>query len=264
MIYIWKEWKEQSRGVGLWLSLGVSMVTSLVILLQSLSFPVEQGLEVLLLSLYEMNLYLLPLLCLFLSSFSIMAEKEQKTLMILLSKKESYRRFLLKKSIAVHVVLAGVFLAWFFLLALPMKLLLPFRINIFLAFLLASSVLLVIFNQLGLFLGSVARTRLQLVGLVILLWFFLLYFIDLAFLYMLPAVTRGTIHLFSILYFLNPLHTIRFYLETSFQLLSLKHLSRLVQQMVWTSPVNYLILNIIIWTVIPFELAVRFHVKGER
>jgi ABC-2 type transport system permease protein len=261
-MYILKEWKEESRGVGIWIALAVSCTASMFILVQSRSFPPEQGFEAMLLSLYEMNLYLIPLLSLFISSLSIISEKEQKTLMIFLTKKESYRGFLLRKSIAVQTVLIGIFTVWNFVLALPMKFIQPFHLKSFLAYLIATIVLLFIFNQIGLLLGSFCNTRLQLTGTVIFSWFAFLYLLDLVFLYMLPTETKNTIQLFSAFYFLDPLHTIYFYLENALGLLSLNHLSKIVEQMVWMSPNYYLLTILLIWTVIPFELAVWFYRKG--
>lgn len=262
-MYILKEWKEESRSIGIWIALAISCVASMFILFQSRSFPSEQGFEAMLLSLYEMNLYLIPLLSLFISSLSIVSEKEQKTLMIFLTKKESYRGFLLRKSIAVQTVLIGIFIVWNFVLALPMKFIQPFHLKSFLAYLLAIVVLLFIFNQIGIFLGSFCKNRLQLTGTVIFSWFGFLYLLDLVFLYLLPSETKNTIEFFSAFYFLDPLHTIYFYLENALGLLSLDHLSKIVQQMVWMSPTYYLFIILLIWTVIPFELAVWFNRKGE-
>lgn len=261
-MFILKEWKEESRGVGVWIALAVSCAASMFILVQSRSFPPEQGFEAMLLSLYEMNLYLLPLLSLFIASLSIMAEKEQKTLMIFLTKKESYRSFLLRKSVAVQTVLIGIFTAWNFVLAVPMKFVQPFHLKSFLAYLLAVIVLLFIFNQIGLFLGSLCNTRLQLMGTVIFSWFGFLYLLDLVFLYLLPSETNNSIRFFSAFYFLDPLHTIYFYLENALGLLSLNHLSKIIEEMVWMSPTYYLLVILLIWTVIPFELAVWLNRKG--
>jgi ABC-2 type transport system permease protein len=183
--------------------------------------------------------------------------------MIFLTKKESYRGFLLRKSIAVQTVLIGIFTVWNIVLAVPMKFIQPFHLKSFLAYLLAMIVLQFIFNQIGLFLGSFCNTRLQLTGAAIFSWFVFLYLLDLVFLYLLPSETKNTIQVFSIFYFLDPLHTIYFYLENALGLLSLNHLSKIVQQMVWMSPTYYLMIILLLWTVIPFELSVRFYRKGE-
>lgn len=264
MTYIEKEWKEQSRGKGIWLSLGMVALVSLFILLQSRSLPAEEGFEVFLLSLYEMNVYLLPLLSMFLASFAIMQEREQKTLTILLTKKESYLSFYLKKSVAVQGITLGVFLGWYFIFALPMKLLLSFHAQSFLVFLVAVGSLLVIFNQIGLFLGSICNTRMQLVGANIFVWFFFVFFIDLAFLYFLPSVTNENIFAFSWAYFLHPLHTIHFYLETSLGLFSTEHMSRLMEKLVWMSPAKFLLVDLAVLPTIFVTLGIWLRVRSER
>lgn len=264
MTYIWKEWIEQSRGKGIWLSLSVVILLSLFILLQSHSFPSELGFQVFLTSLYHMSVYLLPLLSLFIASYAVMQEKEQKNLLILLTKKESYRKFFLKKSLAVQSVTLSIFTGWYFFFAIPIKFFLGFDLKSFLAFLLTTSVLLIIFNQIGLLLGSVCSTRLQLVGANIFTWFLLIFLIDLVFLYFLPSVNDQNIMVFSLFYFLDPLHALPFYLETTLGLFSLDHLSRLMDRMVWMSPGSFVGLNLIIWLLATFELAVWFHSKGDK
>ncbi|GAX91394.1 ABC transporter permease subunit [Effusibacillus lacus] len=264
MTYVWKEWKEQSRGIGMWLSLGMVMLASVFTLLQSRTLPAEQGFEAYLLSLYDLNLFLIPLLSLFLASFSLLQEKEQKTILILLTKKESYRSFLWKKAMAVQFITLAVFAASFVLLAVPAKFVLAFDGKGFLAYLIATFSLLLIFNQIGMLLGSVCTSRLQLVGANLFAWFLFLFLTDLAFLYWLPGVTRESIRLLSVLYFLIPMHTIRLYLESSLGLFPLDQLSGLMQKMIWLSPLQFLLINLVLWTALPFELAVRFHRKGEK
>lgn len=261
-MYIWKEWKELSRGKGLWLSLSMAMIISLFILWQSKSLPSDQGFEVYLLSLYEMNVFLIPLLSLFISSFAVMQEKEQKTLMILLTKKESYRSFFLKKSIGVQFITISVFLCWYFALAFPMKFMLFFDVSSFFVFLLTFLTLLFIFNQIGLLLGSICENRMQLVGANIFTWFFFIFLLDLLFLYILPMINEENITAFSVFYFLDPLHTLHFYLETALGLYPLDHLSRLMKKMVWLPPKHLLWITFLIWSIVSFELAVRLKSRG--
>ncbi|MGD8190506.1 ABC transporter permease [Brevibacillus ginsengisoli] len=264
MIYIWKEWKEQSRGKGLWLAMCMVILISFFILQQSRSFPSDEGFEIFLLSLYEMNVFLIPLLSLFIASFAIMQEKEQKTLTILLTKKESYRTFLLKKSMAIQLVTILVFVGWYCIFSLPMKAFLPYSPGSFLPFILSITIVLFIFNQLGIFLGSICSTRMQLVGANIFTWFLFVFLIDLAFLYYIPVVTDQNIKTFSILFFLDPLHTVHFYLESALGLFPIDHMSRLMQKMVFLSPVKFLLIDIVIWFGIIFEFSVWFRVKGEK
>ncbi|HJV44477.1 MAG TPA: ABC transporter permease subunit [Bacillota bacterium] len=264
MMYLWKEWKEQSRAKGMWLSLSMVVLSSIFILIESLSLPRAQGFQVFLLSLYDMNVFILPLLSLYICSFAVMQEKEQKTLLILLTKKESYRKFLYKKAFAIQGVTAALFIGWYFIFMLFAKVFLKFDGAAFLAFLLTSLVLLVIFNQIGVFLGSVCKTRMQLIGANIFAWFLLLFMIDLAFLYVLPSISQSNVRLFSTFYFLDPLHTLHFYLETSLGLFPLDHLSRLMEKMVWLKPSYFVGMDLILWIVVAMELGIWFHSKGER
>lgn len=264
MNYVWKEWKEQSRSMGLWLSLSMIILLTIVMMIQSRKLPVEQGFEVFLLSLYEMHVYFIPLLCLFLSSYSIIQEKELKTLMMVLTKCDTYRSFLFKKSISVHAVMLGVFFIWYLMMAIPLKFFFQFNGSHFFAFITAIFTFMMIFNQIGIFLGSVCHTRMQLVGANIFTWFFFLFLVDFLFLYQIPAVTYENVQLFSFFYFFDPLHTLRLFLEHSLGLFSLEYLSRLMEKLIWLSPWKFLMLDLLIWVSLLFEAAVWFHRKGDQ
>lgn len=262
MMYLWKEWNEQIRGKGLWLAIIMVVFVSLIIMMETLTLPVRQGHEALLLSLYEINVYLIPLLSLFITSFAVLQEKEWKTLMILTTKRESFRSFLFKKSMAIQLIILGVFTAWYMILAVPMKVFFDFQAGHFLAFLFTIATFLIIFNQIGIFLGSICSTRMQLVGANIFTWFFFVFVIDLLFMNMLPNVSYENVTIFSVFYFLDPLHTLSFYLNTSLGVLSLEHLSRMMEKLVWMSPGKFLLVDLIVWTVISFELAVKLGKGG--
>lgn len=264
MNYIWKEWKEQSRGKGIWLALSMLILLSLFILLEARSLPSEHGFTVFLLSLYEMNVFILPLLSIFIASFAIIQEKELKTLMILTTKQESFHSFLFKKSIAVQTVILGVFVSWYFLFALVMKYFFYFNSRHFIAFLLSVIFLVIIFNQIGLFLGSVCKTRMQLIGANIFAWFLFIFLADLLFLYVLPFVTYDNVQIFSSFFFLDPMHAIPFYLETSLGVFSVDHMSRLMEKMVWASPPLLLVINVVFWVALSFGLSVLLRGKGDR
>lgn len=264
MNYIWKEWLEQSRGKGLWLGLAMILLTSIFLLIEARSFPDELGFDAFLLSLYEMNIYLIPIFGLFLASFSIFQERELKTSMILLTKKESFRSLLFKKSIAINSVVIGVFIVWYFVLAVFMKIFLQFQITSFLFFVLTVIVLLLLFNQIGLFLGSICNTKMQLIGAVIFTWFLTIFLVDLVFLQFIPAISYENVGLFSWFYFLDPMHTLRLFLETSLGLFSLNNMSKMMQQMIWMEPWKFLLVDIILWLVVFFELSILLRRKGER
>ncbi|HEY2421787.1 MAG TPA: ABC transporter permease subunit, partial [Neobacillus sp.] len=104
MHYIWKEWKENIRGKGLWLAFCIIVLISVSILLRSTNLSFDKGFYVVLLNLFDTIIYFIPILCLFIGAFSIFQEKEQKTLIMLLTKKDNYTSFLVKKSLGLYTV----------------------------------------------------------------------------------------------------------------------------------------------------------------
>lgn len=264
MSYLEKEFKELTRSSGLWFALGIAALLSVILLLQALSYPQEQAFTMFLLGLYEINTYVLPLLAMLMAAFAILQEREQKTLLMLLTRQESFRSFFAKKSVAVHTTLLLPFLGWYLLFALVTKLFLRFEPIAFLHFLVTVAMILVIFTQLGLMLGSMCRTRMQVVSGAIFIWFFLLFLADLVFLYLLPTITNERITLFSALYFLHPLHAAYMYLQTSLELVSIAHMSRIMQKFVWLHPAQFLAVNLLFWTALLYGVGVIWGRKGER
>lgn len=240
------------------------MLVSIFLFLEARDFPLEFGFSALLLSLHEMNLYLIPLLCLFIASFAVMQEKELKTLMMIMTKKESYRSFLMKKSIAIHVIIGGIFVAWYFLMAIPMKLFFAFTISDFMSFIITTLIFVVIFNQIGLMLGSICSTRMQLIGANIFTWFLFVFIFDLLFLNLLPSVSYENVRLFSYFYFSDPLHALTFYLETSLSAFPLENLSRMMKKLVWMAPWKFVLWNLLLWVVVCFECSIWLRSRGER
>lgn len=263
MPYIWKEWLEQVRSKGLWFGLAMLMLTSLFLIAEARSFPSDLGFEVFLLSLFDMNLYLIPLFAMFLASFSMFQEKELKTKMILLTKKESALTFIWRKSLAVQFSLLAAFVGAYFILAFFMIGFLSFHIMSFIHFLIGLIVFLIIFNQIGIFLGTVSKTKMQLISLNILTWFFVVFLIDLIFLHFLPVITFDNLRIFSWLYFLDPMHTLRLYLEVKLGMLSMSHMSRLMEQFIFMDASIFLVINAIGWPIVFFLLTVLFEKRGE-
>lgn|SRR5690625_1735026 len=264
MPYIWKEWLEQVRSKGLWFGLAMLMLTSIFLIAEARSFPEDLGFEVFLLSMFDMNLYLLPLFSMFLASFSMFQEKELKTNMILLTKKESSMSYIVRKSIAIQFTLLAAFIGAYFILAFFMIGFLTFNIVSFFHFLISLVVFLIIFNQIGIFLGTISQTKMQLISINILTWFFVVFLIDLIFLYMLPAITFDNLKIFSWIYFLDPMHTLRLYLEVELGMFSMSHMSRLMEQFVFMKPWIFLLINLICWPLLFFGLSILFEKRGER
>ncbi|MCP8971011.1 ABC transporter permease subunit [Ectobacillus ponti] len=255
MMYVWKEWKEQTRGKGLWLAVLLLSAVSAAVFLQARGLPPEQGFAMLLLSLYDMAVYLLPLLCLFLASFSVMAEKESRSVLILLTKNETTASFLLKKSIAIHTVTIGIILALYMLFSFICKLSFSFSAGQFLSFLMGLGVLMLIFNQLGILVGYYSTSKMQAIGWNLFIWFLLLFLGDMVYLYLLPYVTYENVKIFAVFYFLNPFHAVQFYLETALGVFSLEHTSRLLGKFLFLSPQLVFPAAAVLWVAAAYALA---------
>lgn len=264
MDYIWKEWLEISRGKAFWFFLILIIATSLSVFLNTKGLPPDHGFEVFLLTLFEMDTYVIPLLCLFFASFSIIQEKELRTLIMILAKNDSYGQFLWKKSLAVQFISMAAFIIWYFILMIAVKFLFSFHLSHFFYFLLAIIIMILIFNQIGIFLGSVCGTKVQLIGANIFTLFFFIYLYDFVLLYFLPKVTYENVKLFSFIYFLHPLHTLRFYLETSLGTFSLDYLSRMMAKFFSFSPSILIVINILVWGMMIFFASVLCYRKGEQ
>ncbi|WML50439.1 ABC transporter permease subunit [Neobacillus sp. PS3-34] len=261
MHYIWKEWKENIRGKGLWLSLSIIILISISILLSSSVLSFDKGFYVLLINLFDTLIYFIPILCLFIGAFSIFQEKEQKTLIMLLTKKDSYPAFLFKKSLGLYTVVLVPFAVWFFLYLTLLKFYFNIDLKSYAIFLSALICMVLIFLQIGAAIGSFSRSRMQMIGLAIFIWFYFFFLHDFVLLSFLPDVTYDNVKGFSAVYFLNPLQSVRMYLETGMGIYSFGHMSRLLQSFLWAKPVYFLIGNLAIWLTLSYLAAVVFHRK---
>jgi len=261
MHYIWKEWKENIRGKGLWLSLSIIVLISLSIMFRSPILSFDKGFYVLLINLFETVIYFIPILCLFIGAFSIFQEKEQKTLIMLLTKTDSYPGFLLKKSLGLYSVVIIPLIAWFFIYLLLLKFYFPVDFSSYLIFLLSLICLALIFLQMGAAIGSFSRSRMQMIGFSVFIWFYFFFLHEFILLSLLPDVTYGNVQWFSILYFLNPLEAVRMFLETGMGVFSFGHMSRLLQSFMWTKPGYFLAASFVFWMAVSFGTAIVFHHK---
>lgn len=261
MHYIWKEWKENIRGKGLWLSVSIIILISLIILIRFATHPLDHGFYILLINLFDTIVYFIPILCLFIGAFSIFQEKEQKTLIMLLTKKEHYASFLAKKSLGLSVVVLLPLLTWFFLYLLLLKFQFQLDIKSYLIFILSILLMSVLFLQVGAAIGSFSRSRMQIIGHTIFIWFYFFFLHDFILLSLLPDITHENVKVFSTVYFLNPLQAIRIFLETGMEVYSFSHMSRLLQEFMWTEPSAFLVGNFVFWMVGSFAGAVFFNRK---
>lgn len=261
MHYIWKEWKENIRGKGLWLAIGTVILVSALLLVKSTALSYEQGFYVLLINLFDTLIYFIPILCLFLGAFSIFQEKEQKTLIMLLTRQESFMTFLFKKSLGMHAVVLGPVLVWFFVYLVPLKIFFKTDIWNYFIFILAVSILMLIFIQIGAFIGSISRSRMQIAGMAVIVWFYFFFLHDFALLSILQDVTHENVKLFSVAYFLNPIQAVRMFLETGLGIYSFGHMSRLLKSFMWLQPGVFLGASLVFWMIVSFISSVLLHRK---
>ncbi|MDQ0154384.1 ABC transporter permease [Robertmurraya andreesenii] len=261
MHYVWKEWKENLKGKGLWLSFAIIVLVSISLLVRSSSLSIDKGFYVLLINLFDAFVYFIPILCLFLGAFALFQEKEQKTLIMLLTRRDSFRSFLFKKSIAVQSVLLGPMILWFFLYVIPLKFFYQIEWSAYGFYLLSVICLVLVFTQIGIFVGSISRTRMQIVGFTIAIWFYFFFLHDFILLSFLPDVSYENVKLFSSLYFLNPLQAARMFLESSLGVYSFEHMSKLLQSFMWMKPGLFLLGNVILLVLLSFVCGAAFHRK---
>ena len=261
MHYIWKEWKENLRGKGLWLSLSIIILISVSILFRSSVLSFDQGFYVLLINLFDTLMYFIPILCLFIGAFSIFQEKEQKSLIMLLTKKDSYASFLFKKSLGLYTVVLVPIIIWFFLYLVLIKLNFQLDIKGYSVFLASILTMAMVFLQMGAAIGSLSRSRMQMIGAAIFTWFYFFFLHDFILLSFLPDVTHENVKVFSSAFFLNPLQAVRMYLETGMGVYTFGHMSRLLQSFLWTQPSYFLVGNLLFWIIVSYILSVLFHRK---
>jgi ABC-2 type transport system permease protein len=198
---------------------------------------------------------------LFIGAFSIFQEKEQKTLIMLLTKKDSFASFLLRKSLGLYAVILIPILVWFFLYLLLLKFNFQLDMKAYFIFILAIVTLSLVFLQMGAAIGSFSSSRMQIIGYTIFVWFYFFFLHDFILLSFLPDVTHENVKLFSSLYFLNPLQSVRMFLETGMGVYSFGHMSRLLQNFMWTKPVFFLLFNLVFWLITSIITAIVFHRK---
>jgi ABC-type transport system involved in multi-copper enzyme maturation permease subunit len=261
MNYIWKEWKESIRSKGLWLSLGIIIIVSVLMLIRSSHLSFDQGFYILLINLFEGLIYFIPILCLFLGAFSIFQEKEQKTLVMLLTRQESTLSFLVQKSLAIQAVLLAPIIIWFFLYLIPLRMTYVVNFSHYFLFIAALIGFMVVFTQIGVLIGSISTSRMQITGIAVVVWFYFFFLHDFILLSVLPTITHDNVQLFSIAYFLNPIQAGRMFLESGLGLYSFGNMSRLLESFMWLAPPLFFVINLVFWMGVSFTLAVLLHRK---
>ncbi|WP_414050931.1 ABC transporter permease subunit [Macrococcus animalis] len=263
MNYIIKEFIESYRSKGLWLMMFVIFITSIFILSASKSYPSDLGFATFLLNLFDMNMMILPIFAILISALSIFNEKESKSMAMILTKKDSMISFLLKKSVAIQIVMNLSYIVLALIIFVLAKLIIVIDLKDSLVFLVSVLALLLICNQIGIFVGMFSKTKLELMAYAIIIWFVLVFLLDLIFLYVIPFITYDNAKIFGIFYFLDPMHTIRIFLEHLLGLLSTANLSALMSDVIKLNPIIYMVLSIIFWPLLMFGITVLISRRGE-
>lgn len=126
-------------------------------------------------SMLSLILYLLPLMSLFLGSFSLTAEKEEGSWSLLSTYPLGTVSFILGKYIGLSVVLLTILFFGYGVMGLASGLMgQRFEINTYLLFLFFSCGLVLLFLTLSLWIGSLAKNRWQALTISIMVWFFLI------------------------------------------------------------------------------------------
>lgn len=124
-------------------------------------------------SILSLTLYLLPLMSLFLGSFSITAEKEEGSWQLLSTYPLGTASFMLGKYIGLSVVLLTIIFFGYGLMGLITGIIgKMFEINTYLLFLSFSCGLVLLFLTIALWIGSLAKNRWQALTISVMIWFF--------------------------------------------------------------------------------------------
>ncbi|MBQ4898041.1 ABC transporter permease subunit [Paenibacillus sp. Marseille-P2973] len=124
-------------------------------------------------SMLSLTLYLLPLMSLFLGSFSLTAEKEEGSWQLLSTYPLGTISFMLGKYIGLSAVLLTIISFGYGLIGLITALIgKMFDINTYLLFLSFSCGLVLLFLTIALWIGSLAKNRWQALTISVMIWFF--------------------------------------------------------------------------------------------
>lgn len=124
-------------------------------------------------SMLSLILYLLPLMTLFLGSFSLTAEKEEGSWQLLSTYPLGTMPFLIGKYVGLSVVLLTIVSFGYGLMGLITIIIgKTFAVTTFLLFLTFSCGLVLLFLSIALFVGSLSKNRWQALTISVMIWFF--------------------------------------------------------------------------------------------
>ncbi|OUM88503.1 MAG: hypothetical protein BAA01_05210 [Bacillus thermozeamaize] len=247
MSLLLKDWKEVYRSHLYWIGSGMIAFVSLLILWQVTHLQGDIRFSAALMPLFRINLYFVPFMALIVSSMLVLQEKSQRTLFVLLSSHFSPLRFLLEKSISIHLILFSMILSSYFLVLLISRLFLQADFLPFLAFLLSILALSAVFAQIGICVGVAMNHKMAAFAVCLLIWAGFLYVYDLVLIYVIPGIGTDELFFFSLFYFFSPVHAIEYFLSVQLGFYPLDRNSAIFNQVLFRSPRLVLAANFLFW-----------------
>ena len=248
MVMISKEWKELYRSAIFLMIIILIFLSTRFVLYQFRGMETHVSFRTGLVPGFQSSIYFLPLLALIYGAFSILLEKDQRTLIMFAARGKKLSEFVLGKVIALYAVFLPTVLVAYTLALLPAKMVFGELILYdFSIFLLSILILSAIFLAIGVFLGAGIHQKLKLMGTAIGIWLALIYLFDLLLMYWLPSVTLNDVLFFSIIYFLSPINAVSYFLFVKLSVYQLSDLSVVYEHFTFQSPWLVFIGNAILW-----------------
>lgn len=248
MVMISKEWKELYRSAIFLMIIILIVLSTSFVLYQFRGMDTQVSFRTGLVPVFQSSIYFLPLLALIYGAFSVLLEKNQRTLIMLAARGKKLSAFVVEKLIALYAVFLPSILISYMIALLPAKFVFgELVLYDFMIFLVAILILSAIFLAIGVFLGSLINQKLKLMGAAIGSWLALIYLFDLLLMYWLPSVSMKDVLFFSIIYFLSPINAVSYFLFVKLNVYQLSDLSVIYEQFTFQSPALVLIVNAFIW-----------------
>lgn len=248
LVMIAKEWKEFYRSSLLVITAALIVVSAWFVLFQYGTMEVPVAFRTGIVSVFQTSVYFLPLIATVYGAFSMVMEKNRRTLPIVLARGMTVQQFVLRKFISIFAIFLPTIIIAYIIAMIPAKAVFgSLTVKEFAVFLFSIMVLAAVFMAIGILLGSVISEKITLIGLIIGTWLTFVYLMDLVLMYWLPSVAMNDVLAFSIVYFLSPIHAVQYFLFAQLDVYRLSDLSALYEQFTFQSPWLVLIFNAILW-----------------
>lgn len=248
MVMISKEWKELYRSAIFLMIIILIFLSTSFVLYQFRGMDMEVSFRTGLVPVFQSSIYFLPLLATVYGAFSVLLEKNQRTLIMFTARGKKLSEFIPGKLIALFAVFLPTILVAYTIALLPAKMVFgELVLYDFMIFLLSIIILSAIFLAIGVLLGAGIDQKLKLMGAAIGIWLGLIYLFDLLLMYWLPSISLNDVLFFSIIYFLSPINAVRYFLFVKLNVYQLSDLSVVYEHFTFQSPWLILIANAVLW-----------------